>query len=172
MMTASRRVMAVGLLGGMVFAGVGCGGGSVPNSINVSMSDQLRAAGTSVELDVVGVNTANLSQWQGYSVDKYFSGSDALRSSAADAKKTLVFSKEKNAPQSIDKSDPIWKKWKDTASALVLVAQIPGASGQPGTDPRRLVLPLEKGMWKDKTFQVEVTSAGLKNNTTPAPKKD
>lgn len=168
----SRRVVSVGVLSGLALIGGGCGGGSVPNSITVSMSDAMRASRSTAEVDIVGVNTANLSQWQGYPVDKYFSGTDALRASAADSKRTLLFSAENSEPKTIEKGDAIWKKWRESASALVLVAQIPGAAGQPGADARRLVLPLEKGMWKDKTFRVEVTPAGLKNNTTPAPVKN
>lgn len=166
-----RGVALATLAAGTLLAG-GCGGGSVPNSMNISLSDSMRASGKTVDIDVVGVNESDLGQWQSYSVDRYFAGNDPLRTAAADRKKTLVFSRESNAPQKIEKTDAIWKRWRDSASALVVMAQIPGALPSGGADARRQVLTLEKGRWKDKTFNIVVTEGGLVNNTTPAEKKD
>lgn len=154
----------------------GCGGGASMGKYNVTVSvDQAwRDTGRidSIEVDVVGVNQAQMARWSSYPVSSYFSSGDQLR---ADANKAVMrFWTEDSAPKTLSRSDDKWDQWLgDGATHLFVVADLLGVRDDlPGdADPRRLILPLSKDRWKGRSIEIEIQRSGLVLKTPMKPVK-
>ena len=140
-------------------------------SIHVTLDDAL--VGTSVQVDVVGVNTlADLPKWQSYSVTEYWQPQNAFRRDAH--KYSMQFGRETPKSLTLASTDPIWADWLRTGSMnVVLIADLPGAAAdQAGNaDPRRLILPLDAAAWGSDVKQIEilVQESGFKLLTARKP---
>jgi len=157
----------------LVMGLAGCASGPQPKaySIHVTLDDAL--VGTSVQVDLVGVNTlADLPKWQGYSVTEYWQPQNAFRRDAH--KYSMQFGRETPKSQTLASTDPIWTDWLKTgAMNVVLIADLPGAAAdQTGNaDPRRLILPLDAAAWGSDVKQIEilVQESGFKLLTARKP---
>lgn len=150
----------------------GCASAPQPKAytVHVTLDDAL--VGSSVQVDLVGVNTiTDLPKWQSYSVTEYWQPQNAFRRDAQ--KYSMQFGRDTAKSFSLDSTDPVWSQWLKTgATNLVLVADLPSASAdQAGNaDPRRLILPLDAAAWGDvKQIEILVQESGLKLLTAHKP---
>ncbi len=137
----------------------------------------------SVEVHVVGVNPSELNQWGNYSVTDYWSPGDPMRESAVAQGYVYVmrFGPGLPNPQTLLKSDPIWRTWdKRDVKYMVLMAYLPQYTkqdDQPGdADPRRKILPREGSHWDWSYWgmdliKVEVAPGGVTCLTPHKPVK-
>lgn len=154
--------MMIGLFGG------GCAGGMGKYNVRVEPSPTLRDRNNelpTMEVDLVGVNETQVAAWEAYPVSTYFSGSDPRRQEAIKA--TMVFTNEKPGAQTLLSNDPIWQRWASSgATKLVVLANIPGVRAQPGApDPRRVILPLDRGTYTQDTIDLHLLRSGVENRT-------
>lgn len=132
-------------------------------NVQVVLDDSLKSS--SVVVDLVGVNAANLPRWERYDMGKYFSPKDPMRADAL--KKTMNFISGKSLTNTLAVTDPQWDTWKARgATHLVVLADLPsvGLTSQQGNeDARRQVLPLDECSWpnKTKTLSVLIQRSGI-----------
>ncbi len=119
----------------------------------------------SVVVDLVGVNSLGLPNWENYSMSDYFGkAGNAMRHDAD--KVTLSFVSGNSLTNSLARTDPKWTSWlAKGATHLLVLADLPGAhADKPGNqDARRQILPLGRCEWpnKTKTLIVQVHQSGL-----------
>jgi len=115
----------------------------------------------SLELDIAGVNHLTEEHFNAIDVNDYFSPENALRSGSAHA--TLHFSEENGAPKRLAKSDAIWAKFAvGSSDKLCLLVNLPLSGGKKQkSDPRKIVIPLEDGIFKSSKRYFEITPSGL-----------
>jgi hypothetical protein len=171
MMRRLTPVAIVGVCTALLLGG--CTAGMGRYNTTVAPSEGLRdASGTmpSIEVDLVGVNESELARWRTYPVGDYFSGRDQFR---ADADRyTMAFTDSNPGPQTLDRSNPIWQKWKDKqAVELFVLVNLPGVSGERAEDPRRLMLPLSSDRWAGDEITIEVQRSGVVCRTPMKPAK-
>ena len=129
----------------------------------------------SLEVDLIGINKSEKSTWDQHSIGRYFSPNDRLRRDAD--RHTMTFGNEDLEPKTLSKKDDIWKeKWHAKgAQWLFVLVNLPGVEeDQPGdSDPRRLILPLDRDKWKwgTGTLEIEIKSSLILCNT-PLKKED
>lgn len=126
---------------------------SIP--VHIELAPALQ--GKSVVVDLVGVNQANFSRWEAYSMTKYWSPSDAMRGNAG--KKTTDFDASHSLSTKVEVNDPAYAQWKTQGAAFIFVlADLPGAHNDlPGAqDPRRQILSLDQCNWPDDTKELKV----------------
>ena len=161
---------------GLVFSVLafgGCASAPAPRPYGVKVTLDAALAGTSVQIDLVGVNEiADLPKWQSYSVTDYWQPNNSFRRDAR--KYTMQFGRDTANTQTLLSVDPHWVEWLRTgALQLVIVADLPGAqTDQVGNaDPRRLILPLDKAAWggKVETLEILVQESGLRLMTPRKP---
>jgi len=157
----------------LAFSLGGCASAPAPRAYGVKVTLDSTLAGTSVQIDLVGVNElADLPKWQSYSVTDYWQPNNAFRRDAR--KYTMQFGRDKDSTQTMLSIDAHWAEWLRTgALQLVIVADLPGAqTDQAGNaDPRRLILPLDKAAWGGKvdTLEILVQESGLRLMTPRKP---
>src|SRR3954466_7229459 len=76
-------------------------------TIEVSLDESLKSS--SVIVDLVGVNPANLPRWEGYDMGKYWREGDPMRRDADKA--VLNFVSGQSLSNSLPAADPQWEKW-------------------------------------------------------------
>jgi hypothetical protein len=151
----------------------GCASKPEPKAFAVKVTLDGPLAGTSVQLDFVGVNDlTDLPKWQSYNLTEYWQPNNAFRRDAQ--KFTMQFNRDKPNQQTLLATDQHWADWIRTGALhLVIVADLPGpASDQQGNaDPRRLILPLDRAAWdaKTDTLEILVQESGLKLMTPRKP---
>ncbi len=151
----------------------GCASTPAPRAYGIKVSLDGSLIGTSVQVDLVGVNElADLPKWQSYSVTDYWQPNNPFRRDAR--KYTMQFSRDKPNTKILLPIDSHWAEWLQTgASQLVIVADLPGAlTDQMGNaDPRRLIIPLDKAAWaRDvETIEILVQESGLRLMTPHKP---
>jgi len=124
-------------------------------AVEVSLDASLKSS--SVIVDLVGVNLANLPRWEAYDMGKYWKDGDAMRRDAD--KLVLNFVSGQALTMSVPLADPQWDKWKARGVTHVLVlADLPGAqTGKQGNqDARRQILSICKCSWPDGTKDLKV----------------
>ncbi|MGH7995387.1 MAG: hypothetical protein ACREFX_03445, partial [Opitutaceae bacterium] len=167
------RLPLVFSLAAAVFALGGCASAPQPRPYSVRVTLDNDLVGSSIEVDLVGVNTiADLPKWQNYSVTQYWQPQDTFRHDAH--KYTMQFGPGTAKSFTLLSTDPIWKDWLGTgATNLVVMADLPeAAADQSGNaDPRRLILPLDKHAWGSdvNTIDILVQESGLKLLTAHKP---
>ncbi len=137
----------------------GCGGKSYgAHEIVISLSESLN--NQTVDVDVIGVtNDQNKEMWSTRDVATYFSAADTNRKAALASGnvQALRFSSGASGPKTITIQDPLWNGPWHGATALVVMANIfkvdPDAK-----DARRVVIPLENGLWDGKRVEVKIGS--------------
>ena len=135
-----------------------------PYNITVQPGDSLK--GSSVQVDLVGINYSELERWRTKSVGEYFKPGDPLR---ADAAKFSITNLEQGVV--LWRTNSIWNNWLKAAAPdqyIVVLADLPGRfpEGQAGSqDPRRQILPLTKKAWSGGDIDIQVRGDGVKVNT-------
>lgn len=132
-----------------------------PHTIRVEIASAL--VGSSLQVDVIGVNSFELPKWQTYSVSRYWTPGDPLRRDAE--KVTFRFAPGVALTLQLPADDSIWTRWLRSGTAyLVLLSDLPGAvSDQLGNDdPRRIVLPLDTRLWGNLPIHILVEEKGLR----------
>ena len=151
-----------------------CKPGSPPGpalSYDLQITPGESLKGSSVVVDVVGINQSEIQKWQTYSLRKYWKPADPLRQDAT--KFTVSFLPGDQSPSLLTKTNQIWGKWlKSGVQYLVVVADLPGVydEGKIGSqDPRRQMIPICKCYWPDKTQKLDfkVQAGGVTVNTMP-----
>jgi len=140
----------------LLFLAVGCGGSTGRFDVVVSMDKAWLDQGAlpSVEVHLVGVNISEYPNWSKMSMTTYWK--EASRADGSNPKVYIMkFGQGKPETQTLPKSDPIWKIWKEGYSQyLFVLADIPGVyvdeSGD--ADARRLILPLDVGSWRKAKY--------------------
>jgi len=145
-----------------VLLAAGCGTPSY--DVEVFLSPKVREKyhiNPSLEVDIAGINHATEEHFQTIEVNDYFSPENAFRSGNEHA--TLHFSEENAAPKCLASSDAIWKKFAaGSADKLCLLVNLPPSGGKKQkNDPRKIVIPLEDGIFKSSTLYFEITPSGL-----------
>jgi hypothetical protein len=148
-----RRWGAI-LAGGLCVLG-GCAGVNRPD---LEVAREASLADQSIEVDVIGTDAGGAPKYLEADVGKYFSTKSALRSSAP--KHTLKFSAGGEDVRTLSGSDPVWKKWEN-ASTLVLLANIPGMTNKGAADPRRTVISLTGAADTGNQVKVRMSEEGL-----------
>lgn len=142
-----------------------------PRAFAIQVTLDSTLVGTSVQIDFIGANQAtDLPKWQSYNLTEYWQPNNAFRRDAA--KYTMQFDRDKPNRQMLLANDAHWAEWLRTgAQNLVIVADLPGITGEGNSDGRRLILPLDKNAWDSKTQTIEVLvqESGLKLMTPRKP---
>ena len=115
----------------------------------------------SLEVDIAGINHTTEEHFQAIDVNDYFSPDNPFRSGNAHA--TLHFSEEDGAPKRLAKADAIWAKFAGgSADKICLLVDLPAPGGKKlKNDPRKIVIPLEDGIFKSSKRYFEITPSGL-----------
>lgn len=126
----------------------------------------------SIQVDIVGVNEAEYERWATYSMDAYWAPGNAFRNNAAD-RVVLRFGMGCEARQTIGRKDPCWKAWRARQCRYLFILTNAGplrsTEGTP-SDPRRLILPLEKKRWDGRTIEIRVLPGGVVCVNGPRPR--
>lgn len=150
----------------------GCATAPHPQAYAVRVTLDKPLVGSSVQVDLVGVNQTDLPKWQNYSVTQYWQPDNPFRRDAQ--KYAMQFSINTANTQVLLNNDPHWSGWLSTgASQLVIIADLPGViTDQTGNaDPRRLILPLDRAAWPKNvnTIDILVQESGLRLMTPRKP---
>ena len=155
----------IGIMIGTAAAMLALTGCSAPAyDVEVFLSPKVREkyqVRPSLEVDIAGLDHAAEEHFAAVDINDYFSPDNALRSGSAHA--TLHFSEEDGAPKRLAKSDPIWAKFAaGSADKICLLVNLPTTGGKKQkNDPRKIVIPLEDGIFKSSKRYFEITPSGL-----------
>lgn len=169
------RTQWVWIVGILAMAAFGQGCSSKPEmaerNVIVSLDDSLARA-TAVEVNLIGANDTDYPRVAQRSVDDYWR--DVAADKAPSDRYVMKLSGS-NRSRTLSRTDPIWQKWRSKgALRLVAIAFIPGLSGSgpEQSDPRRIILPLDKNRWKELVdIQIIASQSGLTCPTQPEPEK-
>jgi hypothetical protein len=148
---------------------LGCGGCASntvkPRAFEVRITVDPKLANTSLQVDLIGANTlADLPKWTSYSVTEYWQPDNPLRRD--DSHLSAQFGRGLPTTVTVSREHPHWQTWlKSGVAHLVILADLPGVSNdQTGNaDPRRLIIPLDKKLWKRKApLEILIQEAGMK----------
>jgi hypothetical protein len=162
------KVLVMAVVGLFAVVAGGCGAPKMGvYNLNVTPDASLRdsASGklSQVEVALVGVKEADAETWRQYKVDAFFSGNDPFRAGAKDYTKTLVFSNDAPAMQTVKGNDPIWQAWRSRGVTRLFIfansKNLRNAAG--GPELRRKELPLTTNYWKTNTIDIVVKSSGI-----------
>lgn len=150
---------------GLFLAG-GCNSTTVkPRAFEVHLTVDKALAGTSLQVDLIGANTlADLPKWTSYSVTEYWQPDNPQRRDAS--RVTYQFGARQPLKVVLDREDPRWQAWLNAGvQNLVIMADLPGAAtDQAGNaDPRRLIIPLDKKLWRSgDPLEIVIQEGGLR----------
>lgn len=146
---------------------VGCGTPK-PRAYGVRVTLDPALRDQSVRVDLVGVQNANLGQWEGKKMSEYWADGDPLRRDTRGNGELKEFNFISNtaAEVTLPPKDPIWPLWlSHGANHLFVLADLPGAfPDEPGDrDPRRKILPLNPKHWakRSKELEIQVRPSGV-----------
>lgn len=128
------------------------------------------------ELNLIAANDTDLPRLAQRNLDEYWKV-DVLRGNAPADRYIIKFGGGTRSGK-LEKSDAIWQKWRaKQAKWLVAIAFIPELSQWTGTvesDPRRIILPLDKCRWEnpDADIHMIIAPSGLTSQPQPKPEKD
>jgi len=182
-MKAFSSFFRLGLIGsglvGLVIIFAGCssckpgGPPGKPEAYNLHIRLDTALKDSSVEVEVIGVNSYDLERLKTYSINKYWQAGDPMR---ADLPKiSFSFLSGNDLDRVFKATDPKWKQWaKSGVQYLVILADLPGVfqDGMIGSqDPRRQILPICQCYWPSgtKDLVVEIQSSGVRIITPPRP---
>ena len=123
MSTPGQRILRVGLLL-LPLAGVGCGG---MGRFDVEVTLEHRVFQTelatipSVEVNLIGVNISEQPVWNSYSMTKYWTPDDPLRTTAVkqEQAKVLTFGDQPPFQQSLSRTNIAWDTWRARGAAYL-----------------------------------------------------
>lgn len=151
-------------------------GGCAPGPFNVEVFLDEKDTGLrdqsgtikAIEVDFIGVNESELDRWKQMPVSEFWGVDSPIRANAK--KHVMAFGQGLPLKQTLLETDPVWKTWIDERGAkyLVVFAYLAWLQkDQPGTaDPRRLILPLERGKWEwaawgANTVPIQIGAGGI-----------
>jgi hypothetical protein len=166
-MLTLHRPSSLASLALIVVLSLACTGcGVSPLKLTLNRGQTLE--GKSVDLDIVGVNDSNIKTWSEYPISKYFEAGNEFRDDArrAGVLKTVVFRANGSSSEIIDKTDPIWAKWKEIgAKQIVVIANLPGdIKDTAGEGPARKIL-LWDNAWPSDGIKITVGKGALSVDT-------
>ncbi|MFT5424691.1 MAG: hypothetical protein ACI89L_002488 [Phycisphaerales bacterium] len=181
----------IGLMLTAMAVGLGLGGCSstdrmgrynVVVSLSESMRDPVSRLYRSVEVDLVGVNAAEKSRWDGIDVDAYFAP-DGLTRKSEQYSELMTFTNENPGPKTLSVSSAAWNGWLGPnprqnnagigATQLYVLAKMAKPPSAAQSDPRLLVLPLSTTKWNNgQRIDIEITPDGLKLLSAPKVEKE
>ena len=173
MASRNQWVWMIGMMVAMVAIGQGCAKGPemAERNVMVTLDDSLARA-TAVEVNLIGANATEYARLTNRPVEDYWRD---VATERAPADRFIMKLSGSDRSRTLSKADPVWQKWREKgAMHLFIIAFIPGinASGVGDTDPRRVILPLDKNRWKDLVdIRVIVSQSGLSVPTQPEPEK-
>jgi len=150
---------------GLSFAS-GCASRTVkPRAFEINLSVDKPLEFTSLQVDLVGANTlADLPKWTTYSVTEYWQPDNPQRRDAS--RITFQFGRGISKKVTLSREDPRWEPWlKAGVAHLVIIADLPGAAvDQNGNaDSRRLIIPLDKKLWRRRDpLEIVIQEGGIK----------
>lgn len=170
MRVGNRWVWVIGIT---LLAALSQGCGSRPEmaerNVVVSLDDPRVSA---MEVNLIGANDTDFPRVANGGVDEYW---NAVRNEKAPTDRKVIKLSQAKRSETLSRNDPIWQTWRSKgAMRLVAIAFIPGlsGSGQGESDPRRIILPLDKNRWKDLVdIRIIATQSGLTCPTQPEPEK-
>ena len=130
----------------IMLAAAGCGGTGRFNVVVDMDSDYKDANGLipAVEVRLMGASEMRRARLGQASVE------EIIRSAPGEKAYVMKFGQGLPTEQTLAKSDPIWKKWKEMdAKYLFIFADLPGVENPKDGDPRRLGLSIEQKKWKN-----------------------
>jgi len=164
------RLSCVLLMAGAPLLFSGCAS-CMPARYNIEVSLHPSLKDSSMQVDLVGVNSGGLSSWEGYSMSSYWKPNDAKRRDALD-KVTFDFLSGSTLSATLKSTDPVWNKWLARGvSHVVVLANQPMQTDKPGNqDARRQILPLDNCHWAKgtSTLKLLVQQSGIEILTPPA----
>lgn len=135
---------------------------SVP-TINIDVDPAYK--NTSLQVDLVGVNSSEYKVWSTKSVNEYFTPGDNFRQSAD--KKTFNFGENLPSLQTLPKKDLIWDGWENNdISHIFVLVNLPGISDEQ-VDKRRQVIPLDPEAWKSSALSLDSVPSEIEVNVAP-----
>ncbi|MGB2823368.1 MAG: hypothetical protein WBF17_20465 [Phycisphaerae bacterium] len=161
-------------------------GGCNPGPFNVEillderdrgLQDKIGAV-QSIEVNFVGVSDTDYRRWEQMSMNGFWEPDNKIRTSAI--KYVMRFGEGHPKKQILSLKDPIWREWIDKRQAnhLFVLAYLPWLQeDSPGdADPRRKILPLERGRWEWSawgalTIPIELRATGMTLLRQPNKKK-
>jgi hypothetical protein len=151
--------------------------GVTPRDISVQLDKSMRESDgklKSVQVDLIGVNPADLPRWQAMSASEYWKSNSAQGAEAE--RKIIRFDfGDKADVKVLSKNDPIWERWKSEQQKwLVVMADIPGVTSvKRGVEsPCIVMLPLDKASWDETgTIHLIVSSSGIRAMESPKAEK-
>ena len=155
----------IGALIGVAAAMLVLAGCSVPAyDVEVYLSPKVKEKykiRPSLEVDIAGLNRTTEEHFLAIDVNDYFSPENPFRNSNAHA--TLHFSEENGAPKLLADSDAVWAKFASgAADKICLLVSLPTPGGKKQkNDPRKIVIPLNNGIFKSSKRYFEITPSGL-----------
>lgn len=175
MATNVLRWAVFAALAAMLGLGVGCeqrlrmGKYDLSVAPDASLRDSVTGRMPQVEVDLIGIKDDETGAWNGYSVDKYFSGDDEQRRNASGYTRSLVFGNGNEAIMTVPASDPIWATWeKRGVTRLLIMANSRTMRSGGGVEVRRRDIPLTTDKWDVKQIDIVVKSTGVE---VPTPMK-
>jgi hypothetical protein len=142
-----------------------------PQAYNLQIKLGNTLKDSSVVVDVIAANQYDLERLKTYSINKYWSPGDSLRTDIP--KTSFSFVSGKDLDSTLARTNVLWTQWKNAGvQYLVVVADLPGVfeEGKIGSqDPRRQLLPICNCYWpaKTKDLTVEVQASGVRIITPP-----
>ncbi len=142
-----------------------------------------RTAGTlpSIEVNIVGVNDAELREWAGRPLSQYWMPDDPQRVTAVRKGYAYVmtFGEEQPTRQVLYRRHRVWSDWEAKASRqLFILSNFPRVveDKEGDADVRRKILPLDKLRWRGyfwgkRVIWIEITPSGLIVHTPPLPEE-
>ena len=123
-------------------------------NIKLSLDESLK--GSTIQVDLIGFNEGNLARYKSYSISDYF-GDPNDRIRKLSYKKQFIFGQGQPPEQMMFHSDTLWYTWLDQekASYLLVLVDLPGVfdDKEAQTDPRRLIIPLDKCAWQGSMYR-------------------
>jgi len=150
----------------VLFLLVTCTGCAPYRGISMKVAQDIKDA--NIEVHLVGVHPSSYDEWYNYSVDKYWSYSDAKRINAD--KVVYLFGKGKGTSiiVPINKGKGLlknkWNKWKkEGCRHFVVLANLPLHSGdKPGNaDLRRLFLPMRRNRYQKSEIEIAIKAGNV-----------
>lgn len=145
--------------------GAGCHFGTKPVAWNLSVTKTTPA---SIEVDLIGVSPLEKPSWNNVKPDDYWKPNDSVRQGA----KKVTTNFQTGPTFVLERENPIWNEWfKQGATELMIMANLPGVYSNGPDDRRRRFLPLNKNAWKSehKTLQIEIQDEFIKVLTPQKP---
>jgi hypothetical protein len=169
----TQWVWMLGLMLALAALSQGCSSKPEMAERNVIVSlDETLARASAVEVNIIGANDTDYPRVAQRGVDDYWR--DVAADKAPSDRYVMKLSGT-NRSKTLSRTDPIWQTWRAKgAMRLVAIAFIPGLSGSgpEQTDPRRIILPLDKGRWKELVdIRINASQSGLTSPTQPDPEK-